>query len=180
MTNYFYIHLFRFYAKALSFPYTELAFELQHIFRQLEINSQNELDEQLAAHALEVLNYFQGEEMSTMQGEFGRLFSSGEDSAALVSSLFTSYGPAEVAEELLDEMFETLLELRFDEAPESIVNLMDYYSFLAETDLDLEKLTPLVAILKEFSKTLYDITIINYYKELGKSLNELSALFNPE
>ncbi|KAA3609909.1 MAG: hypothetical protein D8M58_08300 [Calditrichaeota bacterium] len=178
--NTFYIQLFRFYSKCLTFPYDELRLELQHIFRQLEINNQNELDEQLAAHTLDVLNFFQGEDVSALQAEFTRMFTHEEGDAPLVSLLFTDYGNVEKAEIILDDMYESLVDISFDESPASISNLLEYYSFLAETEEVLDALENLSLIIEPFGKKLYAESTLNFYKEIAKALSELASVFTDE
>lgn len=176
MDNTFYSYIFRFYSKSLTFPYNELGWELQHLFRQMEVLYQNDLEEQLAGHALEVLNYFQGEEMITLQGEFSRMFSHVEGEEPLIAIHFTSYGNPGDADMILDHLFESTFDVSYDEAPESIINLLDYYSYLAETDDILEKLAEFVSVIKDFSQKLYDGSNINFYKELAKGLNEIAGV----
>jgi nitrate reductase assembly molybdenum cofactor insertion protein NarJ len=174
----FFIHLFRFYSKCMAAPYNELAFELQHIFRQMEVSSQNELDEQLAAHCLEVLNYFQGEEVSSLQAEYSRMFSHPEDKEPLISICFTDYGNPEEAQKIMDDIYDTMLEVSYDESPDSLINFLDYFSYLSETGEVVDALGQFVMIMLPFSQQFYKAANINFYKELAKGLNELSVIFN--
>ena len=174
----FFIHLFRFYSKCIAAPYSELAFELQHVFRQMEITSQNELDEQLAAHCLEVLNYFQGEEISSLQAEYTRMFSHPEDKQPLISICFTDYGNAEEAQRIMDDIYDTMLEVSYDESPDSLINFLDYFSYLSETGEVVDVLRQFVMIMMPFSQQFYKASNINFYKEVAKGLNELSVIFN--
>lgn len=173
----FYIHLFRFYSKCLAAPYDELGFELQHIFRQMEISSQNELDEQLAAHCLDILNYYQGEDTSSLQAEFTRIFSHIEGEAPLVSIRFTDYGDKERAQDILDEMYDSMLEISYDESPDSLINFLDYYSYLSETGEVVDALATFSMIFVPFCKKFYTAANINFYKEVAKGLSELAAIF---
>ncbi len=175
--NTFYIHLFRFYSKCLTFPYEELRLELQHIFRQLEINNRNEMEEHLAAHALEILNYFQGEDMSALQAEFTRMFTHDEDQDPLVSILFTDYGRGENTEHILDAMYENLVDISFDESPDSIPNLMEYYSLLAESEEINNAVKDFSSIIAPFSQKLLPGTTLGFYKEVSKGLSEISEIF---
>lgn len=178
--NLFFTHIFRFYSKSLSFPFTELGLELQHIFRQMEINFQNELEEQLAAHALDIVNYFQGEDMSNLQGEFSRLFSYIEGNDPLVSILFTDYGDANRAQLLADKLYESTFDVSFDETPDSMINLLDYYSYLSETGEVATHLTIFREIVLPFSKQLASHGNVSFYKEVAKGLAELCDLFEEE
>ena len=178
MENVFFSHIFRFYSKSLTFPYTELGFELQHLFRQMEILCRNELEEQLASHALEILNYFQGEDMSSLQAEYSRMFSHVEGDEPLLAIHFTEYGDAGDADHILDHLFDSSFDLSYDEAPNSIINLLDYYCYLADGDEIVGHLKEFSSILEDFSKKLYDVSNINFYKELAKGLNELAIIFS--
>ena len=174
----FFIHLFRFYSKCIAAPYSELGLELQHIFRQMEISSQNELDEQLAAHCLDILNYLQGEEISVLQAEFSRMFSHIEGEAPLISIRFTDYGQAEAVQKIMDDIYDTMLEVSYDESPDSLINFLDYFSYLSETGEVLDALALFSMVLNPFSEEFYKVSNVNFYKEVAKGLNELCAVFN--
>jgi len=174
----FYIHLFRFYSKCIAAPYGELGLELQHVFRQMEIASQNELDEQMAAHCLDVLNYFQGEELSALQAEFSRMFSHIEGEDPLISIRFTNYGNFEDAQKIMDDIYETMLEVSYDESPDSLINFLDYFSYLSETGEVIDSLALFSMVITPFSEQFYKVSNINFYKEIANGLNELSSIFN--
>jgi nitrate reductase assembly molybdenum cofactor insertion protein NarJ len=175
--NIFFVHLFRFYGKCLGFPYTELGLELQHLFRQMEVSSQNELDEQLAAHCLDILNNFQGQEMSALQAEYARLFSHIEGEDASVSILFQDYGNPGNADAILEEIYDSLMDITFDESPDSMINFLDYYSYLSESGGITEKLSAFVDIVQPFSQKLFTSSGIYFYKETAKGLEELCDIF---
>ena len=174
----FFIHLFRFYSKCVAVPYSELGLELQHIFRQMEIASQNELDEQLAAHCLDILNYFQGEELSVLQAEFSRMFSHIEGEKPLVSIHFTEYGNFEEVQKIMDDIYDTMLEVSYDESPDSVINFLDYFSYLSETGEVIDALPIFSMVINPFSEQFYKVSNINFYKEVAKGLNELCIVFN--
>ena len=153
--NSFYTEIFRFYSKCLTFPYDELRLELQHIFRQLEIKNQNEIDEMLASHTLDVINFLQGEEISALQAEYARMFTYEEGQEPLVSILFTDYGNIEQTENILDDMYESLVDISFDESPGSITNMLEYYSLLAETGDIITSLKVFSSVIEPFSRQLY-------------------------
>lgn len=176
MDNTFYSHIFRFYSKSLTFPYTELGLELQHLFRQMEVLCQNELEEQLAGHTLEILNYFQGEEMSTMQGEYSRMFAHVEGEDPLLAIHFTAYGNPGDADQILDHLFDSSFDVTYDEAPDSVINLLDYYCYLAEADDIIDKLPEFASVIENFSQSLYQVSNINFYKEVAKGLHEMAKV----
>ena len=174
----FFIYLFRFYSKCIAAPYGELGFELQHIFRQMEITSQNELDEQMAAHCLDILNYFQGEELSALQAEFSRMFSHIEGETPLVSIRFTDYGNFEDVQKIMDDIYDSMLEVSYDESPDSLINFLDYFSYLSEAGEVVNVLNVFTMVIFPFSEQFYNASNINFYKEVAKGLNELCAVFN--
>ena len=174
----FFVHLFRFYSKSLAPPYGELGLELQHIFRQMEITSQNELDEQIAAHCLDILNYFQGEELSALQAEFSRMFSHIEGEDPLISIRFIDYGDAEQVQNIMDDIYDAMLEVSYDESPDSLINFLDYFSFLSESGEIIAALPVFTQVMADFSGKFYNISNINFYKEVAKGLNELCFIFN--
>ncbi len=175
--NTFYIEIFRFYSKCLTFPYEELRLELQHIFRQLEIYNQSEIDEQLTGNTLDVINYLQGEDVSAIQAEYTRMFTHDEGTAPVVSMLFTDYGNIGQTERILDEMYENLVDVSYDESPDSVPNMLEYYSLLAETDIENEALKVFNTIIVPFCKQLNTHTTLSFYKEVAKGLNELAEFF---
>ena len=174
----FFVHLFRFYSKCLAAPYGELGLELQHIFRQMEISSQNELDEQMAAHCLDILNYFQGEELSALQAEFSRMFSHIEGEEPLISIRFTDYGDTEEVQRVMDDIYDAMLEVSYDESPDSLINFLDYFSFLSEEGEVITALPQFTQVMVPFSEKFYKVSNINFYKEIAKGLNELCLIFN--
>jgi nitrate reductase assembly molybdenum cofactor insertion protein NarJ len=178
--NTFYTHLFRFYSKSLAPPYNELGLELLHIFRQMEIACQDELHEQLAAHCLDILNFFQGEDMSTLQGEYTRMFSYTEGEEPAVSIRFTSYGDPQAGFELMEKMYDSLLEISYDESPDSIINFLDFYSYLSENENVADYMEKFIGVAAAFSRHLNQAANINFYREVATGLNELCLFFNEE
>lgn len=176
----FYIHIFRFYAKCLAAPYEELGIELQYLFRQMEKTYINELDEQLAAHSLDILNYFQGEDVSNLQGEFARMFSHSEDEEPLISIRFTGYGDLNRALDIMEEIYDSLPEVVYDETPDSMINFLDWFSYLTETGEILDYLEIFTEFIIPFSNQLFTAANNNYYKELAKGLVELAEIFTEE
>ena len=175
-----FIHIFRFYSKCLSAPYDEMSLELQYLFRQMEKTYVNELDEQLAAHCLDILNYLQGEEISSLQAEFARMFAHVEGEEPLLSIHFSGYGNSGSSFDIMDEIYESLPEIAYDETPDSIINFLDYFSYLAESGEILDSLQTFSEIITPFSTQLFDAANNNFYKEVAKGLIELAEVFSEE
>ena len=171
----------RFYSRALRYPYDELTHELQHLFREMEKNIGTEIDNTVASKVLDVINFYQGEEMSALQAEFTRLFTPVEGQDPLVSQYLSDFSVSMDSGELADRLFESALLLDFDEAPDSVCNVLDYFSaLLDEAPGDAEEVYE--AFLKKsvpaFNEKVFKGTTLNFYKELAKGLNELIILLD--
>ncbi|RMH60460.1 MAG: hypothetical protein D6677_13745 [Calditrichaeota bacterium] len=176
MEENFYHHLFRFYARTLMFPYDEMGQELQYLFRQMEKQAIEPIEAQLSGRALEVINFYQGEEMSALQAEYGRLFSIKENERPLVDIHFLPYTTPARGEAFLDRIYESDLQVAFDEAPESMLNFIGFFAFDADSLTDPEQRKLFVEIVNGFSSALSDKTILNFYKEISRGLNELAVV----
>ncbi len=176
MEENFYHHLFRFYARCLTFPYDEMGQELQHLFRELEKYGMEDIEIQLAGRTLEVINFYQGEDMSALQAEYGRLFSIRETEPPMLDINFTSYADARRGEAFLDRIYESDLQVSFDEAPESILNFIGFFAYDADSLVDEENRGLFIEVLREFSRELSDKTMLNFYKEVSRGLNELTIV----
>ncbi len=176
MEENFYHHLFRFYARCLMFPYDEMGQELQHIFREMEKHGGDDIEVQLAGRTLEVINFYQGEDMSALQAEYGRLFSIRETTPPMLDINFTAYADTCRAEAFLDRIYESDLQVSFDEAPESILNFIGYFAYDADSLVEEEPRKLFVEVLAGFSRELSDKTMLNYYKEVSRGLNELTIV----
>lgn len=168
--------LFRFYSHALVFPYDELRLELEHIFRELELQCENNMHEHFANRALDVLNNFVETDINGLQGEFGRMFGLHDNIAPPVGINFTDYSASPEVDDLLDKMYESELALNFDEAPESITNLLDYFSLIVDSGEALSLMPLFTSILQGFGKRLIDKTSLQYYDSIGKALLELNQI----
>ena len=176
MEENFYHHLFRFYARCLTFPYDEMGQELQYIFREMEKQSMEDIELGLAGRALEVINFYQGEDMSALQAEYGRLFSIRETTPPMLDINFTAYTDGTRGEAFLDRIYESDLQVSFDEAPESILNFIGFFAFDADSLVNEEHRKLFVEVLAGFSRELSDKTMLNFYKEVSRGLNELTIV----
>ncbi len=176
MVENFYHLLFRFYARCLMFPYDEMGQELHYLFRQLEKQAAEPIEMQLAGRALEVINFYQGEEMSALQAEYGRLFSIKENENPMVELNFSPYTAPMKGEDFLDRIYASDMQVSFDEAPESMLNFIGFFAYDADTLTDPEYRKLFVEIVNGFSRELSDKTILNFYKEISRGLNELTVI----
>ena len=165
--------VFRFYSRALTFPYDQMAFELQHIFRETEVLCQDEWDESLANKILDIINFFQGEEISELQGEYTRLFVHSKTETSNVSFNISDYCSYYVYNQLLDEIYESGLGHSFDDIPDDISTFFDYGSFLMAEDNFNPKKEIFHDILRQFSQQLHRQTTKNFYKEIARGITDI-------
>lgn len=168
--------LFRFYSHSLVFPYEELRMELEHLFRRLELQCENPMHEHFANRALALLNSLLEADMGDLQGDFGRMFGLRENGDPPVTINFTEYSNAPEVDDLLDKMYESDLALNFDEAPESITNLLDYFSLIVESEDGIKYMPLFTSVMSGFAKKLIAETSQPFYESVGKALLELNQI----
>jgi TorA maturation chaperone TorD len=173
---------FRFYARGLQFPYDELTHELQHMLREAEKLIITPLDNTVAAQMLDVLNYYQGEAMVDLQSEYGRLFSASDNPQPPISLFWDDHNPKGDFERLLDDLEQSPLAFdQTDLSPDTIPNLLDYFAWLLEEndpagiDFFSSYLQPTIPV---FTEAIYKMTVITYYRELARGLNNLLQWIN--
>jgi len=170
----------RFYSRALMYPYEEMTYELQNLYRDMEKCITSDADNTLAAKALDVINFYQGEDMITLQSEFVRLFTPREDQPPFISLNIQDLDPQAPLDELLAELEEDPLFSEVEDEPELVPYIMDHFSSMLEYDED-ERIetfygTHLKVALKKLARDIFDGTTLNFYKEFGKGLDELVQL----
>jgi len=175
--------LLRFYSRCFLFPYEEMTYELQHIFRQIETFIDDEGDLLIEQEVLAVLNSFQGEDIQNLRSDYVLLFSKSyrsESLCPLFAGEFTSqlgipYDPDIFVDLLLDSE----LIPGEEEAMDSIVNYLEYYAFLHDAaefespyqinaELFLEK--HLQIWIPQFCDLLYKSANVTFYRELAATL----------
>ncbi len=171
----------RFYSRALRYPYDELTHEFQHLFREMEKYISTHIDNTITTRVLDVLNFYQGEEMRDLQAEFTRLFTPVENQEPLVSRYLSDFSVSMDSNDLQDRLYESALMLDVEEAPDSVCNVLDYFSALVE-EAPEEAEEVYEAFLKKsipaFNENMFNGTTLNFYKELAKGLNELIILLD--
>jgi TorA maturation chaperone TorD len=175
--------VFRFYSRALQFPFEEITHEYQHLFREMEKQVQNDLDEEVAAKVLDIINYYQGEEMSSLQGEFSRLFAFNQGEKPIVPVFADSFIKGPRKDALIELLEESGLPMDDDFDPDTIQNVLEYFAILLEEgqeeQMDVFFQDYIDVILPRFCEYLYQGTILNFYKELAKGLNSLVQILRP-
>jgi nitrate reductase assembly molybdenum cofactor insertion protein NarJ len=170
----------RFYARALSFPYDELIHELHHLFREIEKTIDTDFDNTVASRILDVINFYQGEEMSALHVEYARLFSYVRDEEPLIQIQLSQLNANIDQGRLMDEIATSTSILGVDEAEDAVPNILDLFSSYIEMEDEqyIESFFDLFIAngIPVFCEQLYQVTNLNFYKEIAKGLNELVFL----
>lgn len=170
----------QFYARALTYPYDELTYEFQHLFREMEKLVESDADNTIANRVLDVLNFYQGEEMMTLQSEFVRMFTPREGDAAPIPLFLADLDQAVPIEELLAELETEGLNAETEEDPELVLFVLEYFagmlSYANDEHIVFFYSTYLKNALERLAGDVYNFGNINFYKELGKGLHELVKL----
>lgn len=169
----------QFYSRTLKYPYDELSYEFRNILREIEKNINTHFDNTLAASILDVINFYQGEDMKDLQAEFTRLFTPVEGDEPFLSLQLLDLNPRLDSVDLFDRIYESALFLENEDMPDSLPFILDYFSTLIVDDLEdaeifFEKY--LTALLPQWNEVLFKGSNLNFYKEVAKGLNELVYL----
>lgn len=170
----------RFYARALAFPYDELTHELQHLFREIEKNIETDIDNTIASRILDVINYYQGEEISALHAEYARLFSYVREKEPLIPLQLSQLTININHTQLIDEIVNSTSMFGVEEAHDAVPNVLDLFSSYVEME-DEEYIESFFDSfinnsIPVFCEQLYRGTNLNFYKEIAKGLNELVYL----
>jgi len=172
----------RFYSRALMYPYDEQVHEFHHLFREMEKCIDSDADNTIAAKVLDVINFYQGEDMITLQSEYVRLFTPRDQQKPFISLHIADQVPGVPLNELLDELELDALFAEIEDEPELIPYIMEHFSTLLEFEDDsrIENFyeSYLKESLKQLAEAVYNGTMINFYKEFGKGLNEMVQLID--
>ena len=172
----------RFYARALMYPYDELTYEFQSLYRDLEKCISSDADNTIAVKILDVINFYQGEDMIGLQSEFVRLFTPRDDQAPFVSLNIQDLNPQVPLEELLDELEEDPLFKEVEDEPELAPYIMEHFSSMLEFEEDERIEAFYSSYLKEglniLAESVFNATTLNFYKEFGKGLSEMVQLLD--
>ncbi|MGD9899834.1 MAG: hypothetical protein AB7T22_11985 [Calditrichaceae bacterium] len=173
---------FRFYSKALSFPYDELTHEFQYLFREMEKMVDSDLDNLIAAKVLDVINSYQGEEMSALQTEYSRLFSHNETEKPLISIQLTDFISSSKYDALMNFLTDSIVPIDLEEYPDTVMNVLDYFSSIIGEEPDemvVDFFNQFIAAgIPPFSEQVYKGSNLNFYKEIARALNEMIYLMS--
>ncbi len=174
--------IFRFYARVLAFPYDELTHELQHLFRQIEIYVETDIDTTGANTVLDILNYYQGEEMQDLQAEYARLFSPVNARKPFISLRLSEIAPHTDQYGLMDHLYESSLFIEMEDYPDSITNVLEYFSsLLLENDAEATEdfyNKYIKTVLPILGQQIYQGTNLSFYKAFARGLSEIVQLLS--
>lgn len=170
----------QFYARALMYPYDEQTHEFHYLFREAEKMITSDADNTLAAKLLDIINFYQGEDMITLQSEYVRMFVPRENEPPFISLHLLDLDPQMETSGLLDELEESVLFAEIDEEPELVANVLEHFASMLEYEEDdrIEHFykSYLKQPLQVLATKVYSGAGINFYKEFSKGLSELIAL----
>jgi len=180
-----------FYAKCLVYPYDEMNYELQHLFRIIEREEVGDDQIEYIEQVLSVINVYQGEEIRDLREEYVSLFTfneTGQPLCPMMASDFNrfkmiKYDPWEAEELILDSG----IPINMDEPVDSVINYLEYFSLLCEEALSGSLDTDKIHIFFEhhiinwipiFCDTLYKRASLNFFKEVAFGLKNYLIAFD--
>ena len=172
----------RFYARCFLYPYEELGYELQHLFRQLE---RGEIVEEEIPHleqVLNIINNYQGEGIKVLRDDFVSLFTRWEghqpNCPQLASDFMQGFGKSYDSGPFVDDLLDSGIPVNQEEEMDSIVNHLEFLSVLCEGDLELFSTSDfsdfqtkyIYSWIPLFCDVLYQASQISFYKEVATGL----------
>jgi TorA maturation chaperone TorD len=177
------IHIINFYTRCFNFPYEELIYELQHLFRTLESEIEDEEAYQFVEQILNSVNLYQGEEQQSLRNDYTLLFVQTEDQKPLcpmiASHFLARYARHYNADRFNDLMIESGLHMASDEMGDSLINQLEYLSMLCEhvrfEEADRSELKDylqqhILIWVPAFCDVLYKAASIAFYREVAAGL----------
>jgi TorA maturation chaperone TorD len=177
------IHIINFYTRCFNFPYEELVYELQHLFRTIESEIEDEETYPFVEQILNSVNLYQGEEQQSVRNDYTVLFVQTEDQKPLcpmVASHFLSrYARHYHADRFNALLIESGLHIASDEMGDSLINQLEYLSMLCEQvrleEADLRALQDylqqhILIWVPAFCDVLYQAASIAFYRDIAEGL----------
>jgi TorA maturation chaperone TorD len=175
----------RFYARCFSYPYAELQYELQYLFRVME-NSEVSLEE--SGHLetiLNIINLYQGQEIKIVRADFVQTFTQISPdrpycplwAGDFLARINKAYDP----EPLLDLFLESGLSVEAGEPFDSIINYLEYLSLLFDQylgqEIDSESIDQFIKShvinwIPHFCNQVIKISNLDLYKEVASGLSK--------
>lgn len=185
--------IIHFYAQCFAFPYEEMNYELQHIYRRLESEELTDDEYLFVEQILSVINVYQGEEIQDLRNEYVSLFTTQQGPhprCPMIASDFMrlTMQPYD-ATDAEDAILESAIPINPDEPVDSVINYLQYFSFLiSEYCFDQSMSSELILFYKEhvlswipqLCDTLYRSAGLSFYKEFAVTLKEYILSFETE
>jgi TorA maturation chaperone TorD len=181
-------HILRFYAKCFVYPYEEMQYELQHLFRLIERDSESTEELAFVEQILNILNMYQGMELKELREDYVNLFTENAPCPLIASEFIGRYSIKYDSEVFGELITESGIPVNPDEPVDSVINYIEYMSLLSEDFLlgggDQKSVN---SFLKEhisvwipaFCEVLYKSSNLGFYREIAVGINEyISWLIN--
>jgi TorA maturation chaperone TorD len=175
--------ILRFYARCFLFPYEEMTYELQHLFRQIELLIDDHEGMYWGHDILSVLNTFQGEDIQNLRTDYVFLFTGryqSEPVCPIIAAEFSKRFRISYDSDLFIDLFiDSGLQTDEPDALDSIVNYLEYLALLYtqfntefKPEIDPEKFLDhhIFPWIPQFCDILSKSANISFYRELGASL----------
>jgi len=174
-------NILRFYAKCFVYPYEEMQYELQHLFRIIERNSENPEELIYIEQILNIVNMYQGMELREMREEYVSLFSGNAQCPLLAHDFSSKFSISYDSDLFIDLIIDSDIPVNPDEPTDSISNYLEYLSLLFEDFLDSEgdgsilsrfMRKHIIPWLFPFCEVLFRTSNISFYREAAVGLND--------
>jgi TorA maturation chaperone TorD len=172
----------RFYARCFLYPYEEMGYELQHLFRQLERGEILEKEVPHLEQVLNIVNSYQGEEIKILRENFVSLFTQWEghlpECPLLASDFMKGFDKVYDSGPFIDDLLDSGIPVNPEEEMDSVVNYLEYLSLLCESDLEPVPTSDLSDFQSKhiyswiplFCDLLYQASQVSFYKEVASGL----------
>jgi TorA maturation chaperone TorD len=172
----------RFYARCFTYPYEEMGYELQHLFRLLENGQTNDDEDNHLEQILSILNSYQGEEIKILRDHYVFLFSLLEGSAPpcslIISDFMRATGKSYDADTFIHDILESGIPVNPEEPIDTVINYLEYFSLLCESEAEAPESLDLLDIKQKhfdswiplYSDLLFKASQISFYKEVADGL----------
>jgi TorA maturation chaperone TorD len=187
------VNLFKFYTQCFAFPYEEMNYELQNLYRLLENEISSDDEVFMSDQVLSIINQYQGEDLVNLRMEYVAIFTAQESGTIIcpiIASDFCrfaskSYDSTEAEEQIVDSG----IPINPDEPIDSILNYLQYLSFACDefiiSDIDENILvsfyrTHIMYWVPLFCDLLYSSAGLAFYKELAVGLKETLLYYEQE
>jgi TorA maturation chaperone TorD len=177
------IHIIHFYTRCFNFPYEELVYELQHLFRILETDIEDEEYFQFVDQILTIVNLYQGEEQKLLRNDYQNLFVQTDEQSPLcplIASQFLSrYTRHYDVDKFNNLLFESGLHISAEEMGDTITNQLEYLSILCDRyrfeEAGIQEMhnflrDHILIWIPAFCDVLYKAASVAFYREIAEGL----------